>query len=249
MSDPVFLCTNPHPPYSCTHISSSRESVVDHLVASHSGIPLFRRRYGAAALTQLPIAATLLRLPDATLNAALPVFVCDGCEVYFVHPRAFIEHLVTDASHAEACAAEIDQLGEFNWEDLMLAEHSRHLVLGAPPARPPPPPPQAATAAPRLRRRLMVNFTRPYTRTPASVNLDATTTTIAELTNILQCAYGQGDHDQIDWARIWHQGLVLLYSMKEGGTGRMTVYNDVDVVELVGKMDFGECCIGDERRN
>lgn len=95
----------------------------------------------------------------------------------------------------------------------------------------------------------MVNFTQPYTHAPTSVNLAATTTTIAELTNILQLAYGQRDDDQIDWARIWRQGLVFLYSTEEGGTGRMTVNNDGDVVELVGKMDFGECCIGDGRRS
>lgn len=188
-------------------------------------------------MSNLPISAKVLPLPDVALNRALAAFLCDGRDVYFVHPRAYIKHL-THAAHAQAPAAAIDQLSEFNLKDVMPADHSRLLVLGGPPS-----------TARSLRRRLMVNFTVSYSHAPSSVNLDATTTTIAELTEIFQSAYGQRDRDQIDWASIWHQGLVFLYSTNEEATGRMMVYNDVDLLELVGKMHFGEHSIGDERRN
>lgn len=50
--------------------------------------------------------------------------------MYFVHTRAYIEHLLTDAAYAQESAASIEELGFFNFEDLMLEDHSRLLVLG-----------------------------------------------------------------------------------------------------------------------
>lgn len=230
MAEEVFLCSSPTPPYPCTFVSANSENVVQHLLQSHSGIAQYRRRYGAAALTQLPITATILPQPA---NPALPIFLCDTCQVYFVHTRAYTEHLHNDA-HAQQSAADIDQMGEYTFEDAMIADHTRYLVLGAPPP----------AAAPR--RRLMINFTAPYARDPCSVTMHATT--VAELKTVIDTAYGRGNQP-IDWARLWNRGLVVRYSGSgDSVSGRMVVQSDEDVALLAWRMDFGECCVGDARR-
>lgn len=236
MAEEIFLCSSPTPPYACTFVSATSENVVNHLLQSHIGIAQYRRRYGAAALTKLPITATILRQPVMQRQPATPallIFLCDTCEVYFVHSRAYTEHLNNDA-HAQQSAAAIDQMGEYTFEDAMIAEHTRYLVLGAPPP----------AAAPR--HRLMINFTAPYARDPCSVTMHATT--IAELKSIIDTAYGQRNHP-IDWPRLWNHGLVFRYSSSgDNVSGRMVVQNDEDVARLAQKMDFGECCVGDARR-
>lgn len=235
----VFLCSPPSPPHTCTFVSPSAAAVTAHLLLSHTGISLFRRRYGAAALAQLPLPATLLSAeppaePPAFDLAGLPVFICTDCENYFVRRRAFLEHMTHDAAHAATSAASIEDLGEYPFEDATAQSHARILVLGVP----------AATAPPVvLHRRLMINYTTPHVASHCTVSVPAGTHTIAALESLLQAPY---EHRRIGWDAIWAAGLVVRYTTG-GAAHRVLVKVDEDVRFLAGVLDYGECWVGDER--
>lgn len=255
MATPAFLCSPPMPPYACTFISTTPEAVIAHLEKDHSEIILYKRRYGRNALTRLPIAVTLNPATHNPVNGAplgLKIFLCVGCEEYFVHGRALIEHLLEDPRHSEETAAARDDMGEYNFDDAMLAETSRVVTLGAPPVPVAPPilarqiPVIEAPPAQQLRSRLMVNFTAPYAHPSSTVILSVATTSIGEFTVALHMPYGL--ERNINWDTIWRDGLVVRYAGSDGGTGWMVVRDEDDVRALVAVMDVGECWVGDGMR-
>lgn len=211
---------------------------------SHPGIPLFRRRYGAAALTSLALPATIKHhdLHHHALHhqAGIAVFICIECQHYFIRRNTFLDHMTTDAAHAETSAAAMDEIGEYPFEDALALSHARFLVLGvgADPIQPPPPPQQ------QLHRRLMVNFTHPYLASHYTIRIDDGTCTIAALQRLLQLPYD----GPIAWGPLWAAGLVVRCTVRGGDARRVLVKVDEDVKELVEMLDYGECWVGDERR-
>lgn len=245
------------PPYSCTIISATPEAVITHLEKDHNEIILCKHRYGRNALAGLPIAVTLNPGNGAPLG--LKIFPCVSCEQYFVYGRAQIEHLLVDPRHSERSATAREDMGGYNFDDVMLAKTSREMTLGAPPvlvlgaplvlvpARQVPvlEAPLVQQLRP-LRSRLMVNFLAPYSSPSRTFILSAATASIAEFTVTLQLPYSLERH--INWDTVWGHGLVVCYAGRDGGTGWMVVRGEGNVRALVAVMDVGECWVGDRVR-
>lgn len=196
-------------------------------LTSHAGIPEYQRFHGHHSLAAIPRAARLM-LRSAAAQRGVPVWICTPCSEYFTSNLTAVNHL-HEPEHAAETEEREYHLGIAGFYEFVRNHHGRILVPDGP----------APVVA--LRRRLLaVNFTAPYTAALRIVAVPALTATRGALAEVINA-------EDVDWASLWAEGLVVRFVTEDGVAHGLVLRTDQHVGGFVAGFDLGECWVGDGR--